>query len=97
MFCSRGQCIPYTTETFSSTTRTNPCDIFYRPGIDYVYLPSGRALGDLRRLNDIAADLNLVNDILPPQCRYNYGQMAEVIVPRSGFHNTMYSAYPDKK
>ena len=69
LFCSRGQCIPYTTETFLSTTRTNPCNTFYRPGIDYVYLPFGRALGDLRRLNDIAADSSLVVELLQPVCR----------------------------
>ena len=71
LFCSRGQCIPYTTETISSTTGTNLCDIFYRPGIDYVYLPFGRALDDLRELNDVAADSSRVIGLMRPVCRYH--------------------------
>ena len=69
MFCSHGRCIPYTTETFSSNI--NPCDAFYRPGNDYIYLPFGRGRNSLRHVNYHAAELSLVTDSLRPVCRYH--------------------------
>ena len=77
MFCSGGRCIPYTTERnspiyrFGDPMNPNPCDAFYRPGIDYVYLPFGRARNDLTLINDIAANFGvLFNIALQPACRY---------------------------
>jgi hypothetical protein len=68
-----GQCLPYTD---TANDRINPCDRFYRPGIDYVYLPFGRARNDLATLNDFAADSSLVISVLRPECRYIHDTQA---------------------
>ena len=62
-----GQCIPYSAEFFFGP-RPNPCDRFYTIDVDTVYLPNGRADDSLTRLNEFAANVNPLVDLLRPQC-----------------------------
>lgn len=64
-----GDCIPFTTKTFPSVSSQNPCNGFYTPNIDTVYLPSGRALDNLTLLNSLAANV-MVDGFF--DCRWVY-------------------------
>ena len=76
IICYRlGRCVPFTPERmqFTGTTRENPCNRFYTPHVDNVYLPRGRARDDIRYLNNFAADASLVIDVLQEECRCRLG------------------------
>ena len=62
-----GQCIPYeiTPITGSSGTGANPCDKFFNPGIDTIYVPNGR---DLRVTSDVIGQIYLSLDAVQLSC-----------------------------
>ena len=55
--------------------RTTPCDVFYTPGVDTVFLPHGRALNRLDILSNFAANMKVVTDIVEDPCKYMHIQL----------------------
>ena len=54
---------------YQSGSRPNPCDVLFTSGVDYVYLPNGRAFGSLGILNSFAADANVLINLIDEPCR----------------------------
>ena len=54
---------------YQSGSRPNPCDVLFTSGVDYVYLPNGRAFGSLDILNSFAADANVLINLIDEPCR----------------------------
>ena len=66
LYRTNGNCEPYLD---SSYNRVSPCDQFFTPGVDYVYIPNARVGGNQYRLRRFLEDIKGVIDFIPEHCR----------------------------
>ena len=77
LYRTNGNCEPYLD---SSSNRVSPCDQFFTPGVDYVYILNARVGGNQHRLRLLVEDAKGGIDFISEHCRdvlvrflcYNY-------------------------